>query len=222
MFAFFVSESMTPFYQNMSSFPTVIFTFLLTVCLLFWLVSILGILDIDALDLPDVDAASEGSMVNAAAGLLMKLGLNGVPVTVIISFIALFGWTASYNAIHFLHIADWAMPFRWIANVGVFIGSLFLAVVITAQAIKPLRCLFNKMSHDVPKQVIGQVAIVRTSRVDEKFGEAEFNDGAAGFIFKVRATGGRVFKKNDRVVLLEYLEDKNAYQVVSEKEFYNH
>lgn len=221
MLAFAIGENMTPFFQNISSFPTVFFTFLLTICLFFWLISILGFVDFDALDLPDIDAGSESSMANGAAGLLMKLGLNGVPATIILSFIALFGWTISYNAIHFLHIADWATPIRWFANIGVFVISLFLAVVLTAQAIKPLRSLFNKMSNDVPKQVIGQVAIVRTSRVDEVFGEADFNDGAAGFIFKVRATDGRIFKKNDRVVLIEYLESQNAYQVISEKEFSN-
>ncbi|HEY7773900.1 MAG TPA: DUF1449 domain-containing protein [Marinagarivorans sp.] len=222
MFAMLLTDSMTPFYQNISSFPTVIFTFLLTLSLLFWLVAIIGVVDIDILDIGDAEMGSSGSsMVNGAAGLLMKLGLNGVPITIILSFIALFGWTISYNAVHFLHTASFITPIRWLANVVIFMVSLYVAILLTAQAIKPLRSLFNKMSQDVQKVVLGQVATVRTSRVDEKFGEAEFNDGGAGLILKVRAFGTDQFKRHDRVVLLEYLEADNAYRVVSEDEFTN-
>lgn len=222
MFAMLLSDSMTPFFQNISSFPTVIFTFLLTLCLLFWLVAIIGIIDIDVLDVGDADiGGGDNGMVNGAAGLMMKLGLNGVPVTIILSFIALFGWTISYNAVHFLHTASLIAPIRWLANGVIFVLALYVSILLTAQAIKPLRGLFNKMSQDVQKLVLGQVATVRTSRVDEKFGEAEFNDGGAGLILKVRAFGADQFKRHDRVVLLEYLETENAYRVVSEEEFTN-
>lgn len=221
MFAFLLDDSMAPFYHNISSFPTVFFTFLLTICLLFWLITLLGAIDIEAFDLPTADVGGEGGILDAAGGLMMKLGLNGVPVTIILSFIALFGWTISYNAVHYLHITDFSAPISWLANTAVFAAALFLAIGLTAQAIKPLRSLFNKMSQDTPSQVIGQVAIVRTSRVDDKFGEAEFDNGAAGFIFDVRATDGQVFKKNDRVVLLEYKKEQDAYLVISEKEFLN-
>jgi hypothetical protein len=222
VFTIFLSEAMTPFYQNISHFPTVFFTFLLAVCLLFWLIAIIGIIDIDALDLPDISiGAEESGMINGAAGLLMKAGLNGVPFTIVLSFIALFGWTISYNAVHFLHVADYYAPVRWLANIIIFLVALYSAVFLTAQVIKPLRRFFNKLSVDVQKIVLGQVAIVRTSRVDDKFGEAEFNDGAAGLILKVRAFGSSTFKKNDRVVLLEYLEFDNAYRIISEEEFTN-
>lgn len=220
MFAVFFSESMTPFYQNISSFPTVFFTFLLALCFLFWVVSILGVVDIDLLDIPDADM-NNGGMANAAAGLLVKFGLNGVPITIILSLIALIGWTISYNAVHFLGISSWSFPLRWSANIGVFVMALYVATFLTAQIIKPIRGLFNKLSENVDKNILGQIAVVRTSRVDEKFGEAELDDGAAGLILKVRAFGDASFKKNDRVVLLEYLEADNVYRVIAESEFVN-
>lgn len=221
MFPTSLSESMAPFYQNISSFPTVFFTFLLAICFLFWLITILGVLDMESLDLPEVDVGGEGGVLDAVGGLMMKLGLNGVPVTIMLSFIALFGWTISYNAVHHLHTADLAPPISWLANTGIFAIALFVAVALTAQVIKPLRSLFNSMSQEAHTQVIGQVAVVRTSRVDDKFGEAEFDNGAAGFIFDVRATGGQVFKKDDRVILLEYQKEQDTYIVISEKEFSN-
>ena len=46
MFAIFLTEGMNPFYQNIASFPTVVFTFVLLLTLLYWLVAILGFVDI--------------------------------------------------------------------------------------------------------------------------------------------------------------------------------
>ena len=97
--------------------------------------------------------------------------------------------------------------------------SFYVAILITSQVIKPLRSLFKSMSNDIQKKILGQAAVVRTSRVDEKFGEAEFNDGGAGLILKVRSFDGVVFKRNDRVILLEYVAEQNFYKVIAESEF---
>ena len=67
--------------------------------------------------------------------------------------------------------------------------------------------------------MLGQVAIVRSSRVDRLFGEASFDDGGAGLIIKVRAMNDQVFKRGDRVVLLEFVAQENIYKVISEQDF---
>ncbi|MDZ7923145.1 MAG: DUF1449 domain-containing protein [Marinagarivorans sp.] len=218
MFMFLFSEGMAPFYRIISSFPTVFFTFLLALCLIFWLIAILGVIDIDVLDLPDTSADSSG-MVNGAAGLLMKLGLNGVPLTVSLSLIAIFGWAISYNTTYFSNTESYLLLMRWVANIGIFVIALIGSIFLTALVLKPVRSLFNKMSADFSKNIIGQIAIVRTSRVDTRFGEAVCQDGGAGLTLKVRAYEGVQFKKNDRVVLLEYIESENAYRIISEEEF---
>lgn len=219
MFAILLSEGMTPFYQNVSSFPTVFFSFFLIISCLFWAISILGMIDIEILDLPEAETGGEEGMVNGVSTVLFKLGLNGVPITIIITLIALFGWFLSFYSVYLLGISDFFAPFRWVANVGIFIASLYLAILITSQVIKPLRTLFRSMSSDIQKKILGQPAVVRTSRVDDKFGEAEFNDGGAGLILKVRSFDGVVFKRHDRVILLEYIAEQNVYKVIAESEF---
>ena len=224
MFAIFLSDKMDPFYQNIASFPTIFFTFILAVCLVYWLVAVLGVVDLDILDLdlPESDAdASSNTGANAIAGLLLKLGLNGVPLTVIISFLALFGWLICYFAVHFSFPLIPSGFFEYIAGVPILIASLYGAVLITAQVIKPLKPFFANMFQNTVKHVLGQTAIVRTSRVDEGFGEVYLADGGAGLIFKARTLNGEQFKKGDRVVLLEYIAEKHVYRVISEHEFLN-
>ncbi len=86
MFAILLNKGMDPFYQNISSFPTAIFTFILGICILYWLFAVLGVVDIDMLD---IDLENEAATPNAIAGVMLKFGLNGVPVTIIISFLSL-------------------------------------------------------------------------------------------------------------------------------------
>lgn len=227
MFAILLSEGMDPFYQNIASFPTIFFTFFLAVTVLYWLVAVLGIVDIDILDFDipdpegvlDVNSESGLSTPDVLAGLMLRFGLYGVPVTIIISLVSLFGWLVSYYLVHFFLPLEPGSLFRYLFGLPIFIGALYVGVLITAQLIKPLRSLFKKAQQQTEKQVLGQTAIVRTSRVDKSFGEALLEDGGAGLILKVRATGDQIFSKDDRVVLLEYLKEENVYRVVSEKEF---
>lgn len=224
MFAILLHESMDPFYRNIASFPTALFTVLLAVCVLYWLCAVLGFVDIDLLDIdaPDGefgDAGGESTSPGVLAGLLLKLGLNGVPVTIIVSIVALFGWTLCYFAVHFISPLAPGGLLRYLLGVPIFLGTLYIAAMITSVLIRPLRPLFKSATRNTLKQVLGQTAVVRTSHVDQKFGEANLADGGAGLILKVRAGEGQTFNKGDRVVLLEYCKDSNTYRVVSESEF---
>ena len=222
MFALLMHERMDPFYQNIASFPTALFTVLLGVCVLYWMCAILGLVDIDVFDIetPDGDLG-DSAATGAFSGLLLKLGLNGVPLTIIISIIAVIGWTVCYFAVHFLFGFIGEGFLRYIAGLPIFLGALYIASMITAVLIRPLRPLFKSTTQNSIKLVLGQTAIVRTSQVNNTFGEATLADGGAGLILKVRADEGCTFTKGDRVVLLEYMKDTNTYRVISESEFKN-
>lgn len=216
---------MNEFLLTIVSFPTVFFTFFLGVSVLYWLCAAIGLVDIEVLDidLPDVDgqvhAHAEHTFAETFAGILLRLGLNGVPVTIIVTFIALVGWFISYYLSYFelaLLGYNWV---RFIVGIPIIVFSLYLAILVTAQLIKPLRKFFAKTEQYVEKKILGQVAIVRSSKVDGHSGEANFDDGGAGLIVKVRAFGEKQFVRGDRVILLEYLAEQHVYRVVSEEEF---
>ena len=228
MFAIFLSEDMDPFYQNISSFPTVFFTFFLGLCTLYWLVAVLGFIELEILDFDipgfhsgEIDLGGHESLTNldAMAGIMLKLGLYGVPVTIILSIVSLVGWFLSYYIVYFTFSYVPEGMLRYVAGVPVLLLSLYIASVVTAIVVKPLRRFFNSLQQQTDKIILGQTAVVRTSRVDDGFGEALLEDGGAGLILKVRSAGEETFSKGDRVVLLEYVSEENIYKVISEKEF---
>lgn len=216
---------MNDFLLTIFSFPTVLYTFVLGVALLYWLCAALGLLELEVLDvnLPDVDgqlhAHAEHSFAETFAGILLRLGLNGVPVTIVITFIGVIGWLISYYLSYFELVLLGYGWVRFVVGIPILIFSFYLAVLSTAQLIKPIRKFFEKTEQYVEKKILGQTAIVRSSKVDSTFGEANFDDGGAGLIVKVRAVGDRQFVRGDRVILLEYRAEQHVYNVISEQEF---
>ena len=224
MFAVFLSDKMDPFYQICMSFPNVIFFCVLVLCLFYWLIAVLGLVSIDIFnfDIPDGDAGDGITDLNVMAGIIMKLGLNGVPFIIVLTLISLSGWFISFFGMYSLVPRVPTDLLQFVASVCVFIGSTYLAVVITALIIRPLRPVFIAADQHVETTIIGQVGIVRTGRADKAFGEAEVADGGAGLIVKIPSYKDEVFKKGDRVILLEYHPIENIYKVISEEDFVGH
>lgn len=208
------------------SFPVVIYTGLLVLCVLYWLFAAIGLLAIDFLNFDiDVDIdidASHGDMPSTGlGGLLMKFGFNQVPFTLIITLISLIGWIISYFAFQLLLLPFYDKP--WIYYpVGsvVFIIVFVLAVYITAYIIRPVRRLFEQLNTtNDNKALIGQTVIIRSSIVNKDKGEAIYEDGGAGLILQVRCDESYQFKRNDKAVLLNYDAINNSYQIINYDEF---
>lgn len=222
MFAIFFHESMNPFHQTVTSFPTVIYSALLLVCMLYWVVAVLGLVDLDILDMDydgDIDAVDSVEAQNGIAGLLLKFGLSGVPLTVIISLVSLFGWLLCYYASYFASQYIPTTLLNIVASVLIFFIASYIAILMTAQVIKPIRKLFAKLDIDETKHILGQTVVVRSSVVNQDRGEAFMNDGGAGILLNIRSSVGDEFKKGDEVVVIEQLNDSNLYRVIAKSEF---
>ncbi len=229
MLASLFPEEMAPFFDVIYSFPVAIFTVLLGVSIFIWLIALIGLIDLEILDIdlpePDVElsgSTSNPSVAEAFTGLLLKFGLNGVPLTIIISFVSIIGWGTSYqlDVIAREYFGDGLIHF--IVAIPIFIVSAAVAIYLTSIVIKPLRKFFNSLDQESIKRIIGQRAIVRSSVVDKTFGEAILDADGASLLLSVRSVDEQVFKKGDKVVLLEYLKSKGTYRVISEQEFLQH
>jgi hypothetical protein len=220
MFAILLSDQMDIFLHIIFSFPTVFFTFFLILSCAYWLLTLVGFVGIEAFDL-GADGADGVTSVNVFSAMLFRLGLNGVPITIVISLISLVGWVLCFLVVFFIYPF---VLFRWLQlllGIPVVVAVLYVAALVTAVLIKPLRPIFIATNQEVQKQILGQVATVRTGEVNRNFGEAYVEDGGAGLIVKVRAYKDESFKRGDKIVLLEYVAGENVYRVISEADFHN-
>lgn len=218
MFSALLSSATVPFLQNTVAFPTIFFTIALGICLVYWLIAALGLVDIDLLSIDGLDTDMDASS-GVFAGLLLRFGLAGVPVTISITLVCLIGWALCYYATLFANGFVEAGWIRYVTGVPVFYLSLYLAARITGFVIRPLRKLFASATQQTKRDLSGQVATVRTSVVDNDFGEVVLEDGGAGLILKVRSVGEDRFSRGDQVVLLEKHTNTDVWRVISEYDF---
>lgn len=198
------------------SFPTLIFSVMLLVVVLYWLLAMTGLVDLDIFHVHIGHGVEGGGLEFAGVtGLLMRFGLDGVPLTLILSVVTLLAWLISYFAGFFLlHHLPWDL-LRYVLGSVVILLSVFLALPFTGLVLRPFRSLFEKAKPVDSVSLLSEVAVVRSPIVSLTQGTAELNDGGAGLILQVRAEAG-LFKRGDRVVLVEYLPEPNAYRVIAE------
>ncbi len=209
---------MEQFTQNITSFPTLVYTVLLGVVLVYWVLSVLGAVDMDTLDI-DVDIDADASALSALTGFMLTFGLSGVPISVIVSLWSLYAWLLCYFAVEYFVAFLPGEILQLMGGIAVLLGSFFISVPLIAQTIKPLKGLFKNHTAVKKEDLVSSICTVTTMDVSEDFGQGELHDGQAGMILAIRAPSPNEIKKGDKVVIIAYNENKSTFDVVTEEEF---
>jgi hypothetical protein len=206
---------MSEFIDLSLQYPTALFSVLLAAVLIYWLFVIIGAVDIDALDF-DFDFDLDGDLdmdfdMDAEAGtgagrsgsfvdILARLNLSEVPFTVSLSLVVLCSWVLSMIAV------DWLGPIAssLLVATGVALGCFVLSLGVTRQLIVPLKPIFAKNEAPEKRSLVGQTCVIKTLRVDDKYGQAEVDDGAAGFIIQVRSASASQLVKDTEALIYDY------------------
>ena len=212
-----MQEAFLVFITKISLYPTIIFTGLVMFVTLYWVVSLLGMVDMDSVDLGESGGDADVSTLSSTGfftGLMLKFGLYGVPLIIILSLISLIGWLLSYLYTSFLHQYFDSGVLYYLFGTGALIFVLVVSMWLTGIIISPIRKNIAKIPKRNSSNNVGKIAVVRTLSVTDKHGEAELNDGGAGLILKIRSdTNDGLLKQGDRVMLIEYLDEANTYRV---------
>ena len=224
------------FFNIILSYPSVIYTTLLGAVVVYWLIALIGLVDFDSGPNLDVDANidvdvdvdadvdldagdthhhidGEAHETSVLANILVALGLWGVPFSIVVSLLTLFGWVACSLA------TTWIMPLvpttilRIVVGAAVIVGAFVLSILATEICVPLLRRLF--VSHDAISNasLVGQECIVLTGTVDEKFGRAEVPDQGAGYHIRVVADTPNSLKRGDRATILGYDAAQRIYRI---------
>jgi len=196
------------------SFPLIFFAFPALVLIFLWLVSVLGFLDIEFLDFDfDTEIETEGD----SSSIFEKLGLDGVPLLVVITLVDFYGLAFSYSAKKiFLPLLDDVLT-ATAAGGLIAVVSLALAIVVASICVKPLRKFFVVHQGESKDEWVGRICTVTTQQVTESFGQATSDDG---LIMTIRANTPNSIIKGTRIVLLEYIQSDDCYNVITEAELH--
>jgi hypothetical protein len=197
------------------AWPTVAYTLLSGLALLYWLFVILGALDIDFLEFDvdvdlELDGAGDGAAeggLSGALGLLTALRLRNAPLTVTFSFLFLFSWAFCVLGVHYLGATGFGM------GAAVFAGAFAASIPITGVITRPMRPLFAARSGTTRAQLVGKTCVVTTGRVDVGFGQAEVSAGGDHLLLQVRCREGNELERGREALIIDYDEEREAYTV---------
>lgn len=208
------------FLETIFAFPVVIYTTLLLLCIIFWLIGAIDIFQLDSLDIsPEGDAGS----LNALGGILLKFKLHEIPFTVVATFVALFAWLTSYFIFRMLQMPmkDVALLYYGVGLANILVSAI-VGLVATSMFFRPFNKWLSKLNKAVTyKDILGEVVIVRSSIVNTEKGEATYEDGGAGMILQVRCLNeNNQLTRGSEAIIIKYHSANHYYEVIPKKKYF--
>lgn len=187
------------------SFPTVLFSFLLVVVVGYWLLVLTGVLDLG--DDLDVDGA--------AGGILAGFGFGGLPGAIVFSLLVAVAWFVSLAGTALLDGLGLGTVARIAVSVGVLLGALLCAWLVTRLVAVPLGRLFPADVEASRHAFVGRLCVIRTGRVTEDFGQAEVTaaDGSSAIV-QVRQHRTDAFRAGSSALIYDYDPDGEFFWVM--------
>jgi hypothetical protein len=178
------------------SFPAVLFTVLLAIVVVYWLLVLIGTLDVEMGDLDLGDG----------------IGLGGVPVTVTVSALATVAWFVSL--VGTVLIDGFSTLPKVLAGIGVLVIALVAGLFVARLVAVPLRRLYVTGGEASRNDFVGRECVIRTGRVTDDFGQAEVTaaDGSSAII-QVRQTGEHALANGHRALIFDYDNDGEFFWV---------
>lgn len=193
---------MQELYTTALAFPAVIYTALLGFVLFYWLLVILGAFDIDILGDSDLD------------GLFSSAAFVGVPISISLSFFVLIAWALCMPATYILRLLTPEGIIQILIGAVILALCFWPALLLTAPLIRPLRTFFKTRNAPSHTDLVGKLCTISTLEVNEKFGQATYEDGGAGLIIQARSDSPNKLAKNSKALIIAYDRQTSAYQVV--------
>ncbi len=209
---------MNEFLSTALSLPTVLYSIVLAVCAVYWLLAATGLVDADGPDgLLGGDGDGHGEAGSIAA-MVARLGISGVPVMIVLTVLSFVGWIGTYF-LQLLVLQHLPALLRILIGLVAALAMLVPGALLTSLLLRPLSRLLLRLRPPADPSILGRVAVVSTPSVDAGYGQATVDDGGAGLVLQIRHEQPQRFQRGDRVVLIEYLDGQHAYRVVSEEQF---
>jgi membrane protein implicated in regulation of membrane protease activity len=205
---------MVEFFQICFSFPTVVFTSLLMVVCLYWLLVISGGVGLEILDLDlqiesFIEAGTEGAG-GTMARLLAALGFGTIPVTLLGSVFVFTGWIGTFFGTLYLSSL---LGGGLIGDLLVFAASLVAAVFATGLVVQPLRPLFRTFDDSGGDSMVGEVCTIQSPSVDARSGRAKYEEGSSDAILSVRCDDDNTLSSGDKALIIGYDDAEHTYRV---------
>ena len=193
-------------------------TALLAFVLLYWLVVLVGLIDLDFINLDLIDTEVETDVEPDVSGIetiawlnsaLAFFNLGRVPFMLFLSFLVLPFWALALLANYYLDTAGNFIGFSLL--LPAFIGALFISKILTTPFVKLFAIL--EKEHDSKAVVLGQVCTVILPASPTELGQATVKTEGSPLLLNVKTTGSANLSKGETALVIEYDEKSKFYLI---------
>jgi hypothetical protein len=188
-------------------------TALLAFVLLYWLVVLVGLIDLDFINIevetdgePDVSGTEAIVWLNSA---LAFFNLGQVPFMLFLSFLVLPFWAIALLANYYLGTGGNFLGFLLL--LPALIAALFISKILTTPFVK-LFCILEK-EHDSNAVVIGQVCTITLPASPTELGQATVKTEGSPLLLNVKTTGSANIRKGETALVIDY-DEKSKYYLI--------
>lgn len=202
------------------SFPMVVFSVPLVFVVMYWLIYVVGGLDLDFLESSTglLEGGGEviDSSIEAAEGLVKGgdsrgvlsryLRLGEVPLTVIGSAWVILGFAVTFLTLYGLQGISF-LPSGILSLTAGVAG----ATALTRPLLTPIVPVFASNLARERSTLVGELCNLTTGRVDGGFGQAEVFLGGDHLVFQVRCDSPNTMKRGGQALMVSYDERREAF-----------
>lgn len=189
----------------------VIPTALLIFVLIYWLIVLLGLVDIDSFDIDvDIDMEAEihgGGSAGWLNHVLYFFNLGQVPLMLFLSFLAMAMWLLAIISTEYLAFNSEILSY--VLLIPNFIVSLFIAKLLTQPFVKLFTALENHVDDNT--EVIGKICKVILNTTDEKMGQAKVEGNGSVVLLNIKTRKGTSLNKGETGLVIDYIPEKSYY-----------
>jgi hypothetical protein len=202
---------MSEIFKNAITGGNLIPTILLILVLLYWIVVIIGVLDLDFLDVDlDLDAGDASGPFYA---ILAFLKVGDLPVMFAFSILILNFWIIAM-LMYYLPIAPGG-----VVNTLLLLPAMIVSIFITKFECIPLKAIFKNSSildnADNEAVVLRQLCKLKSDVSNERFGQAEIERDGASLVINVKPEfEEETFHKDEVACVFRKDNDKDIYYIV--------
>src|SRR5690606_31500467 len=186
-------------------------TALLIFILIYWLIVVIGFIDIDSFDIDvDLDMEADVNGVGSVGWLnhvLYFFNLGQVPLMLFLSFLAIPMWFLAIIATEYL-VFD-SVLLSYLLLIPNFIVSLFIAKILTQPFVKLFTALENHKEDDT--EVIGKICTVVLNATDAKMGQAKVEGNGSVVLLNIKTRKGTLLNKGETGLVIDYIKEKSYY-----------
>jgi hypothetical protein len=200
------------FLNTALSFPSIIYTVLMVIVMLFWTLTLIGFADLDMFE-GDIELDTDADLANDSG--LFQAAFGGVPLTISLSIVIMLSWVFNIYCQMFLgHLLGDGALFYFFGTL-MLLASFIAAVPLTVLFLKPLKRFFKSQNASSRNDLLGLECTIATGKVTHSFGQARVFHNGAEHLIEVRCEQDNQFKSGDQAVLIEHQTTQHSYTIVA-------